>query len=92
MTPAPLPSRPRAVGAALLVTFLWSSSWVLIRWGLDDESLEPLTFAALRYGAATVILGMWVLARPRERAERVNIVCASASKVPGEEDFRGRLG
>ena len=73
MTPAPLPSRPRAVGAALLVTFLWSSSWVLIRWGLDDESLEPLTFAALRYGAATVILGMWVLARPRARAELARV-------------------
>jgi hypothetical protein len=35
-------SRPihlRAVGTALLVTFLWSSSWVLIRWGLDEEAL-----------------------------------------------------
>jgi drug/metabolite transporter (DMT)-like permease len=48
---------------ALLVTFLWSSSWVLIRWGLDDEALEPLTFAALRYGLAALVLMVWVLSR-----------------------------
>lgn len=46
----------RAVGLALLVTVLWSSSWVLIRYGLDDEDLPPITFAALRYGLAAVLL------------------------------------
>lgn len=51
------------MGIALLVTFLWSSSWVLIRWGLDDEALEPLTFAALRYGLAAAVLVGWVTAR-----------------------------
>lgn len=38
---------------------LWSSSWVLIRWGLDDASLEPITFAALRYGVAAILLVAW---------------------------------
>lgn len=52
------PSHSRALTSALAVTFLWSSSWVLIRWGLDDEALKPLTFAALRYGLATVVLAV----------------------------------
>jgi drug/metabolite transporter (DMT)-like permease len=37
----------RAILQALLVTFLWSTSWVLIKIGLQD--LPPLTFAGLRY-------------------------------------------
>ena len=53
------PSHARAVASALLVTFLWSSSWVLIRWGLDSEDLEPIGFAALRYGLAALILIGW---------------------------------
>ena len=52
-----------AIATALSVTFLWSTSWVLIRWGLDSESLEPLTFAAIRYGLAAVVLAGWVLSR-----------------------------
>jgi drug/metabolite transporter (DMT)-like permease len=52
---------------ALLVTFLWSSSWVLIRWGLDDDALEPITFAALRYGLAALVLLTWVAARGHGR-------------------------
>lgn len=48
---------------ALLVTFLWSSSWVLIRWGLDDEALEPITFAGLRYGLGAVVLVAWGMMR-----------------------------
>jgi drug/metabolite transporter (DMT)-like permease len=37
----------RAVLQALFVTFLWSTSWVLIKIGLED--IPPLTFAGLRY-------------------------------------------
>jgi len=33
----------RAVLQALFVTFLWSTSWVLIKLGLKD--IPPLTFA-----------------------------------------------
>lgn len=36
-----------AVLQALFVTFLWSTSWVLIKIGLED--IPPLTFAGLRY-------------------------------------------
>jgi drug/metabolite transporter (DMT)-like permease len=44
----------RAILLALLVTFLWSSSWVLIKVGLRD--LPALTFAGLRYALATLCL------------------------------------
>lgn len=62
-------ARMRAAGLALLVTFLWSSSWVLIRWGLDDEQLPPLTFAALRYCLAAAVLLAWVASSSKLRTE-----------------------
>lgn len=37
----------KAVLLALLVTFLWSTSFIIIKWGLAD--IPPLTFAGLRY-------------------------------------------
>jgi drug/metabolite transporter (DMT)-like permease len=43
----PEPSHRKAVWLALLVTFLWSTSWVLIKIGL--KGVPPLTFAGLRY-------------------------------------------
>lgn len=39
---------------ALLVTFLWSTSWVLIKLGLAD--IPALTFAGLRYALAFLLL------------------------------------
>ncbi len=56
MSPTP---RVRAVLQALLVTFLWSTSWVLIKRFLDE--IPPLLFAGLRFTIAFVILlpGMW---------------------------------
>lgn len=56
----------RALAAAVLVTVLWSSSWVLIRIGLDDADLPPVTFAGLRYATAAVVLWCWVAARHRD--------------------------
>jgi drug/metabolite transporter (DMT)-like permease len=44
----------RAVLQALFVTFLWSTSWVFIKIGLDE--IPALTFAGLRYGLAFLIL------------------------------------
>lgn len=41
---------------ALLVTFLWSTSWVFIKFGLEE--IPPLIFAGLRYGLATIFLMM----------------------------------
>lgn len=45
-----------AVGQALLVTFLWATSWVLIKVGMDQLDLKPLSFAGLRYALAAMIL------------------------------------
>ena len=50
------PSRRVALAQALLVTFLWSTSWVLIKIGLQDLVLPPLTFAGLRYVLAALLL------------------------------------
>lgn len=47
-------SQLRAVSQALFVTFLWSTSWVLIKFGLDE--IPALTFAGLRYGLAFLLL------------------------------------
>lgn len=44
----------RAVLQALFVTFLWSTSWVLIKLGLEE--IPALTFAGLRYGLAFALL------------------------------------
>jgi len=51
--------RLRAVLQALLVTFLWSTSWILIKYALQE--IPPLTFAGLRYTMAFIILlpGLW---------------------------------
>lgn len=46
--------RTRAILQALLVTFLWSTSWVLIKISLKD--IPPLTFAGLRYSLAAMLL------------------------------------
>lgn len=39
---------------AVIVTLLWSSSYVFIKWGLSD--IPPLFFATLRYSLAFVVL------------------------------------
>ena len=44
----------RAVLQALFVTFLWSTSWILIKIGLGD--IPALTFAGLRYSLAFLLL------------------------------------
>jgi drug/metabolite transporter (DMT)-like permease len=46
--------RLRAILQALLVTFLWSTSWLLIKVGLED--IPALPFAGLRYGLAFLCL------------------------------------
>jgi drug/metabolite transporter (DMT)-like permease len=58
-----------ALLGALFVTFLWSTSWVLIRWGLDGESLSPIVFAGLRYLFAAGLLAALVAGAPRLRSE-----------------------
>ena len=46
--------RLRAILQALLVTTLWSTSWVLVKIGLED--IPAVTFAGLRYFLAFLIL------------------------------------
>ncbi|MEO8609853.1 MAG: EamA family transporter [Chloroflexota bacterium] len=53
----------RAVLQALFVTFLWSTSWVFIKIGLQG-ALPPLTFAGLRYTLAFICLLPILLRRP----------------------------
>lgn len=57
-----------AVAQALLVTFLWATSWVLIKLGLVD--LPALTFAGLRYCLAALCLLPFVLTHDRLAALR----------------------
>lgn len=47
-------SHLKAILLALLVTFLWSTSFILIKWGLAE--IPPLTFAGLRYSLAFLVL------------------------------------
>jgi drug/metabolite transporter (DMT)-like permease len=44
----------RAILQACFVTVLWSSSWVIIKFGLGE--IPPLIFAGLRYSIASLIL------------------------------------
>jgi len=56
----------KAVLQALFVTFLWSTSWVLIKIGLQ-ASLPAITFASLRYSIAFLCLLPFVLVNPTHR-------------------------
>lgn len=47
-------SRTASIFIALLVTFLWSTSFIIIKLGLRE--IPPLTFAGLRYAIAFIIL------------------------------------
>lgn len=52
----------RAILQALLVTFIWSLSWVLIKIGLAE--IPALVFAGLRYSMAAVVLLILAFFRP----------------------------
>lgn len=55
--------RTTAILQAAFVTFLWSTSWVLIKFGLRDN-IPPLTFAGLRYTLAFLCLMPLVFRKP----------------------------
>ncbi len=59
-----LSAHTRAVLQALFVTFLWSTSWVLIKIGLQEE-IPSLTFAGLRYTLAFLVVLPFTLTRER---------------------------
>lgn len=61
----------RSILQALFVTLLWSSSWVLIKIGLNDLHIPALSFAALRYGLAFVVLLVYGAATGRLKQLRL---------------------
>lgn len=61
------PGRLSALLTAVFVTFLWSSSWVLIKVGLAAR-LPPVSFAGLRYSLAVLCLAPFALGTARARA------------------------
>ena len=63
-----------AVLQALFVTFLWSSSWVLIKFGLEE--IPALTFAGLRYSLAFLILAPFVLGSRELRSSLIGLSTA----------------
>lgn len=63
-----IPARLKAILQAAFVTFLWSTSWVLIKVGLED--IPALTFAGLRYTLAFLFLLPFVARRRHWRALR----------------------
>jgi len=56
----PEKSHIKAVLQALLVTFLWASSFILIKFGLED-GLPPITFAGLRYSFGFLTLFLLII-------------------------------
>jgi drug/metabolite transporter (DMT)-like permease len=68
-----VPPRTTAILQALLVTFLWSTSWVLIKIGLDE--IPALTFAGLRY----VLAFLCLLPLALRRANRASLRTLSPS-------------
>ncbi len=76
VTYSPVPSDPArkidkkywlAVLTAFFVTILWSSSFVIIKFGLTE--IPPLIFAGLRYSIAAIILLVAAFAIPSHRKE-----------------------
>ncbi len=56
-----------AVLLAFFVTILWSSSWPIIKFGMNE--LPPLIFAGMRYVIAASILLVYVIVHPKYRKE-----------------------
>ncbi len=59
-----------AIVQALFVTVLWSSSFVIIKFGLEE--IPPLTYAGLRYSIASIILLGIIFSQPKMRASLRN--------------------
>ncbi len=60
--PAVINQHSKAVLQAIVVTLLWSSSWILVKYGLD--AIPPLTFAGLRYSIAFLVLIPFAMRSP----------------------------
>lgn len=60
-------ARRRALALAIGVTLLWSSSWVMLRWAIDDHGMTPLLGAGLRYLLACLVLVGVMAITPADR-------------------------
>ncbi len=58
-------TRPFSIFQAFFVTILWSSSWPIMKLGLQE--IPPIFFAGLRYFIASLILVIIVLVTPKNR-------------------------
>ena len=74
-------SRLWALTGALLVTFLWSTSYVLIKLGLKE--INPVAFAAYRYALASIILALFVYYRQRKMNAIVDLRRMSSYSLLG---------
>lgn len=74
----------KATLQALLVTFLWSTSWVFIKVGLAD--IPALTFAGLRYTLAFLFLLFWAM-----RYKKVGAITKISRKTLGQLILLGVL-
>ena len=68
MRPISTASHSRPALIALFVVFLWATSWVLIKIGLEE--IPALTFAGLRYTLAFICLVPFAVARYRHASVR----------------------
>ena len=54
------PTHPVAIGIALFVTVLWSSSWVLVRWGVSTAKgylPSPLLLSGMQWLRCSLLAG-----------------------------------
>ena len=72
--------RIKAILQAVMVTVLWSSSWVLIKISLRDD-LPALHFAGMRYVLAFLILGLFVVTNPLQRQEITKLTSRDWGKL-----------
>ncbi len=70
----------RAILLAVFVTFLWSTSWILIKFGLRSN-LPPITFAGLRYSLAFLCLIPFVARNSVQRDAIKSISLADWSRL-----------
>jgi drug/metabolite transporter (DMT)-like permease len=64
-------SRLLPLAEALLVTFLWSTSYILIKIGLEE--INPLAFAAYRYTIASAALMVFTLYHYKEKLKGISL-------------------
>ncbi len=85
----PRPSDRRIIVAWVSLAFLWGTTWLAIRIGLED--LPPYTFAATRFALAAVLVAvlLWFRIRRRRRSGAIETPFGALDPTPAE--WRGML-